>query len=98
MNRRSFLAGAAGAAVLTGLGPRRVLAQDGPKKGGILRLGVLSGDVAQNLDPTSTAGSLDQMVQMMTRNGLVEILPNGDLGPELAEKWEPDDTLQKWTF
>lgn len=38
------------------------------------------------------------MVQMMTRNGLVELLPNGGLGPELAESWEADDTLTKWSF
>lgn len=95
LNRRGFLLGAAAAA---SLGPTRLMAAEGPKKGGVLRLGVLGGDLAQTLDPASTAGSLDQMVQMMTRNGLVEILPNGDLGPELAESWEADDSLQKWTF
>ena len=93
INRRGFLIGAAAMA-----GPTPLLAATAPKKGGTFRMGVISGDVAQNLDPTSTAGALDQMVQMMTRNGLVEILPNGELGPELAERWESDASLKKWTF
>jgi len=58
INRRDFLIGAAAMA-----GPTPLLAATAPKKGGTFRMGVISGDVAQNLDPTSTAGALDQMVQ-----------------------------------
>jgi peptide/nickel transport system substrate-binding protein len=94
LSRRQLLAGAAALTVM----PKPAFAGDEPKKGGVFRIGVVSGDISETLDPTGLSGSLGQMIMMMTRNALVEILPDGKLGPELAEHWEPDTELKTWTF
>jgi peptide/nickel transport system substrate-binding protein len=96
IDRRFVLGGGAALAASSILGPL-AMAQSA-KKGGTFRLGVLQGDSAETLDPARTAGAQGLVVQMMTRNGLAEILPDGKLGPELAESWEADAKLTRWVF
>jgi peptide/nickel transport system substrate-binding protein len=96
IGRRELLAGTA-ACTLLPLSSGYLLAQT-PKRGGRFRLGVLQGDTGETLDPSRTAGAQGLVTQLMVRSALVEILPNGQLGPELAESWEADHGFQRWTF
>jgi peptide/nickel transport system substrate-binding protein len=74
-------------------------AQGAPKKGGTLRVGLGHGSTTDSLDPASWENAFTQFTfGYGSNNHLTEILPDGGLGPELAESWEASPDAKVWTF
>ncbi len=70
-----------------------------PKKGGRFRVGLGHGSTTDSLDPATWENGFTQFAfGYGSNNHLTEILPNGDLGPELAESWEASPDAKVWTF
>lgn len=96
IDRRSFLAGAAGSSLLLGLGSKAFAA--GPTKGGRLRLGLSGGSTSDSLDPATYASGGVLIGIWAFANNLAEVDENGDIIPELAESWETSPDAKTWTF
>lgn len=69
-----------------------------PRRGGVLRLGLGSGNSTDSYDPTTFIGGFMQAFSFARYNCLTEIAPDGSLRPELAESWEPSADARTWTF
>jgi peptide/nickel transport system substrate-binding protein len=68
-------------------------AHGAPKKG----LG--HGSTTDSVDPATWENAYTQFTfGYGSNNHLTEILPNGNLGPELAESWEASADAATWTF
>ncbi len=109
VSRRSVLVGAAAALTLgTGRGAaapspdasRGAVAQATPKPGGRFRIGLGEGDIGDSHDP-ATWGTADLMIVGLwgaVYNNLMEIGPDNQLTPELAESVESSRDAKTWTF
>src|ERR1700758_1798549 len=86
IDRRGLVAGAA--ALGLGLQIVPALAQATPKKGGTLRLGMEGGSPSDSLDPRTYADSIPIAYGWQLWNGLTEVDSEGNIGGELAERWE----------
>jgi peptide/nickel transport system substrate-binding protein len=86
------------AALATSLAANGAFADETPKKGGHLILGLDGSSSTDNLDPTTYVVTFQYSVGYQWGNSLVELTENGGLTPELAESWEPDPTATKWVF
>ncbi|GMQ75737.1 MAG: ABC transporter substrate-binding protein [Gammaproteobacteria bacterium] len=74
-------------------------AADAPKKGGTLRVGLGHGSTTDSLDPATFENDFTAFAFAYgAHNHLTEILPDGSLGPELAESWEASPDARVWTF
>ncbi len=69
-----------------------------PKKGGKLRLGIGHGSTTDTLDPATFENLYVQVMGGASQNKLTEIGNSGDLGPELAESWDPTPDAIQWRF
>jgi peptide/nickel transport system substrate-binding protein len=96
IDRRELIAGAA--ALGLGLGIRPAHAQDTPKKGGTLKLGMEGGTASDSLDPRTYADSIPIAYGWQIWNGLVEIDSKGDAVGELAESFEAKPGAMSWIF
>ncbi|MCT4655118.1 MAG: ABC transporter substrate-binding protein [Cohaesibacter sp.] len=97
LNRRHFLAGAAGAALVASMPSLGFAAA--PKSGGTLRAGLSGGSTADSLDPaTFAAGPIVYSMMGAVCNSLTEIDADGNAKPELAESIEPSADAKSWTF
>ena len=96
IDRRSFMAGAASAGLMLGLGPRVLAAT--PNKGGRLRLGLSGGSTADSLDPATYASGGVLIGVWGFANNLAEVDETGNIVPELAESWDPTDDAKTWAF
>lgn len=98
-NRRRILV-AAGASTLVGASglPLSAMAQEAPKRGGHLRLGISDFSTADSLDPTKLHTQFENNIHWLLRNNLVEVGPGGKLIPELAESWSASPDAKTWTF
>jgi peptide/nickel transport system substrate-binding protein len=96
IDRRSFMAGAAGAGLILGLGPRAFAAT--PNKGGRLRLGLSGGSTSDSLDPATYASGGVLIGVWGFANNLAEVDETGNIVPELAESWEASSDAKTWTF
>lgn len=99
INRRElFLTSAAGIGALgLGLAPSVVKAKS-PIRGGKFVAGVDNGSSSDTIDPTNLAASAVLFVSYQFGNRLLERTTDGNLGPELAESWEPSEGGKRWTF
>lgn len=98
ISRREFLQAASVMGLATVAPSIMSTARAEPKKGGRLRVGSGHGSTTDSLDPASWENNYTQFQAYSIHNHLTEILPNGDLGPELAESWEPSADAKTWTF
>ncbi len=69
-----------------------------PKKGGVLRMGVGHGSTTDTLDPATQSNAMTGALYLSLSNSLVEIGPNGDTVPEIAESWEHSKDIKTWRF
>jgi peptide/nickel transport system substrate-binding protein len=70
-----------------------------PKKGGRLRMGLGGASTTDTLDPALIYDVMAPVLSIgQLRNCLVEISPDGQPIPELAESWEPSPDAAVWTF
>ena len=93
--RRTFLkgVGATGAALVL---PASVWAQETPRTGGNLVVGMSGGATTDNLDPTIANAQTIWAIQKQFTEQLVMVSPNGrDLEPRLAETWSHSDDFRK---
>ena len=104
-SRRGVLQMGAAAGVGLGAGgllwPVRTLrAQETPKQGGRLRIGLAGGQTSNTLTQSASAyGSpADRLVNFTLYNCLVEIAPDGVAIPELAESWDIGPDAKRWVF
>ncbi|MCF8147272.1 MAG: hypothetical protein K9J50_01830, partial [Sulfuritalea sp.] len=98
LDRRQMLAGSAAVGLATALAPLPAQAQDKPKKGGVLRLGMEGGSASDSLDPRTYADSIPISYSLMFWNQMVEIDAKGNATPELAESWESKAGAAEWIF
>lgn len=97
LHRRAVLGGAA--VLASGaLLPRAGHADDAPRKGGTLRLGLAGGSTSDTLDFTLTTDSVGVAVNFALWSALVENGPDNKLIPELAESWEAKPGAASWVF
>lgn len=101
MDRRTFTrltamlgAGASLASIL----PGGAQAQDAPKKGGDLSIGITGGSSTDSLNPLMALSSMPAATAFMWGNCLVEYGTDGSAVPELAESWEPSADAKTWKF
>lgn len=77
----------------------RAFAEETPKQGGRLRIGLAGGQTNNTLDHTGNFGSpADRLVNFTLYNCLVEINPDGVAIPELAESWDIGPDAKRWVF
>lgn len=102
LTRRSFLGRTAAfglaAAMGTTLMPKGALAQDTPKKGGILKMGLGGGESTDALDPGLADGPVAFNVNRQWGDTIVNVTPGGGLEPRLAESFAPNEDGSVWTF
>ncbi|WP_191061553.1 ABC transporter substrate-binding protein [Geminicoccus harenae] len=101
LDRRGFgrLAAMLGAgASLSTLWPGMAGAQEEPKKGGDLAIGITGGATTDTLNPLPSTSSLHAATNFMWGNCLVEYGSDGSAVPELAESWEPSADAKTWKF
>lgn len=98
LDRRHWLLGASAVGLSAALGSMPAMAQNTPKKGGTLRLGMEGGSPSDNLDPRTYADSIPIAMSLMLWNNLVEVSDTGEATGELFEKWEVKPGAADWTF
>lgn len=97
--RRGLLLGAAGLGLATASGSlNRAFAQDTPRKGGVLKLGMGGGSTTDTLDPRVMTDWVPLNQAFMLMNGLVEIDRDNQAVPELLESWEAKPGAAEWVF
>lgn len=102
LTRRSLLKGTVATGLVGGLSP---VAFSGaaqaaePKKGGIIKVAVSSGNTTDSTDPGLWAEAFTMIgFSGAVYNNLVEINDKGELIPELAVSWEATPDAKNWTF
>src|SRR5262249_8599630 len=80
--------------------PAGARAQDAPKQGGRLRLGLTSGNTADQGDPATwgTSALVNLGLWGAVYNNLTEIAPDGQTVSELVEAIEPSKDAKTWAF
>ena len=73
IDRRKLIAGASALGVTGLLTSFPAVAQDKPKKGGTLRLGMGGGSASDSLDPLAAADAVPFMIGYMLYNNLFEV-------------------------
>jgi peptide/nickel transport system substrate-binding protein len=98
MDRRRILTAASMFGLAVAAAPISALAQNTPRKGGTLRMGMAGGSASDSLDPRTYADSVAIAYSLMFWNNLIEIDNKGNAAPELAESWESKPGAADWTF
>ncbi len=101
LDRRAFLGratalGVTGAAASTLL-TQAVLAQ-GPRRGGHLAIGMQGGESTNSLDPALAASQVPFTYLRATGDTIVNITPEGEIEPRLAEEVSASADARTWTF
>lgn len=98
LSRRTLLA--AGAAAIATAGVPRIgpAVAATPKRGGTLRVGYSQGGTSDSLDPMSYFSDPQYAYGWLFGNNLVELAPDKNPVPELAESWESSKDAKTWTF
>ncbi|WP_424978817.1 ABC transporter substrate-binding protein [Leisingera sp. S232] len=102
LSRRRFLSqtAAVGALASSGLllNPGKALANT-PKKGGVLRMGLVGGATTDTLDPLQYLGTVHaSQVFNCIFDKLTNVAPGGKIVPMLAESWDTNDDASVWKF
>ncbi len=98
LDRRELLVGASALGLALGAmsGPAR--ADDAPKKGGTLRMGMEGGSASDSLDFRTYTDSIHISYGYQIFNGMVEIAQDGSASGELLESWETKPGATEWVF
>ncbi|MFN4099320.1 MAG: ABC transporter substrate-binding protein [Pararhodobacter sp.] len=101
LDRRSFMGRAAAlgvtSAAATGLLTKAAHAQT-PRKGGRLVMGMQGGESTNSIDPAEALSQVPQVYGYCAGETLVNISPEGELMPKIAEEWEASEDAQTWRF
>ena len=101
--RRRFIQGVTAAGIANGFAGSLILPGSAfaanPKKGGVLKIGVSSGNTTDSFDPGLWSEAFTQIgLAGAVYNTLVEIDNQGDIIPELATSWESTPDAKTWAF
>ncbi len=94
--RRTVLGAAA--AIGAGLAIGAARAEEAPRQGGTLRLGLAGGSSSDSLDPRTYNDTVNICTGHALFNGLVEWGADGKPYPELAESFEAKPGAREWVF
>jgi peptide/nickel transport system substrate-binding protein len=101
LDRRAFI-GRAAALGVTATAANTLLAQavlaQGPRRGGHLTQGLVGGESTNSLDPALAASQVPFGYLRTTGDTLVNISPDGEIVPRLAEEISASADAQTWTF
>ena len=101
MPRRDFL-GRAAALGLTASAANALLASAahaaGPRRGGMLRIGLQGGSASDSLDPALASSAMTSHVGRSWGEQLVRQTPAGTLAPLLATEWYSSPDAKAWVF
>ncbi len=101
MTRREFLGRAAALGVAT-VAAQSMLAEAvaaaEPRRGGHLKLGSVGGESTNSLDPALAASQVPYAVLGHFTDTLVDITPEGEVEPRLAEKVDSSPDAKTWMF
>ncbi|HEV7253306.1 MAG TPA: ABC transporter substrate-binding protein [Mesorhizobium sp.] len=101
LSRRDFLGRASAlgvsAAFANTLLSTAALAQT-PQRGGVLRAGMQGGASTDSLDPATWASQVPYFFGRQWGEQLVQLSPEGEVNPALAEEWGASDDAKVWTF
>ena len=101
ITRREFMARISALGLMAAVSPALLTTPAeaaNPQKGGRLRLGITGGSTTDSLDTGTIPSQMPHVINWQLRNALVEIDPNGNPIPELAESWESTPDAAKWVF
>ncbi len=96
LQRRTLLGAALAAGAGLAIGPAR--AEDAPRQGGTLRLGLAGGSSSDSLDPRGFNDTVNICTGHAVFNALVEWGADGKPYPELAESFEAKPGAREWVF
>ncbi|KPQ08462.1 MAG: peptide/nickel transport system substrate-binding protein [Rhodobacteraceae bacterium HLUCCA12] len=101
LGRRAFL-GRAAALGVSGAMANTLLASavraQGPQRGGDLVMGLQGGESTNSLDPALALSQVPFCYLRTTGDTLVNITPDGQIEPRLAEEIEASDDAKTWRF
>lgn len=100
LSRRSLLqlaTASVAAAPISALAQSAAGPTDGPRRGGRLILASRHGSTTDSTDPALITNAYQGYVAYAFTSTLTEILPDGSVGPALAESWDTADGLT-WLF
>ena len=97
LSRRSVLALGAAALPLVGASAAGA-ADDAPRRGGTLRVGMSGGSTSDSLDFTTWTDWVAVVIGFALYNGLIENGPDNKPIPELAESWEAKPGATEWVL
>jgi peptide/nickel transport system substrate-binding protein len=101
LSRREFLARASALGLAVAVSPTLFPAKAKaatPKKGGFIRFATSIHGPDDQMDPIVFTSAIDYPRGRATYNGLVQILDNMSLHPELAEEWSANKNASEYTF
>lgn len=98
MNRRAFLNRTAAFGAAAMVAPGALRAQETPKRGGTLILGLGGGETTDALDPGTSDSPVPFSVNRQWGDTLVNVTPDGMIEPRLAESLSSNDDGTVWTF
>ena len=108
-SRRAFLTGATRAGLALGaLGPLAACSQNGsaavtsggpPRRGGRLRVGMVSGGKSESFNPATGGNTIINLAMVSALfEGLVRAAPDLSLQPALASSWQHNADATAWEF
>lgn len=95
-NRRDLILGASAIGLASALAPSFAVAQEKPKKGGTLRMGLGGGSASDSLDPVATSDAVPWLIGYMLYNNLFEVADDGSVRGELVESWDVKPGAADW--
>lgn len=101
LSRRDFL-GRAAALGVTAIAANSLLSgaarADTPKKGGVLRAGMVGGGATDSLDPGTWTNQIPYTLGRCWGEQLLDVTPTGEIEPKLAEEYSSSPDAKTWTF
>ncbi|WP_272009413.1 ABC transporter substrate-binding protein [Roseovarius sp. ZX-A-9] len=96
LDRRGFLKTTAATAIAATLPMGGAFAA--PKRGGHLRIAKGHGQTTDTMNPGTWENGFMIAVAFAIHGHLTEVLPDGSVGPEIAESWEASNGAKTWRF
>ena len=95
IGRRDFMRGAAALGLSMGI-VSPLVAQETPKRGGRLRVGMVGGGTSETLDPNRSLNEIDIARTHVLFDQLTDIGPGGEIVNVLAEEFSPNADGSVW--
>lgn len=95
IDRRQFIMGATALGLsMSAIGP--LAAQETPKRGGRLKVGMVGGGTSEHLDPNRSVHEIDLARSHVLFDQLTDIGPDGEIVNVLAEEFSPNADATVW--